>query len=44
MSLFSFSDNDNIINELREIDLTNMTPIDAINKLYQLQNKIKENL
>ena len=44
MSLFSFSGNDHIISELREMDLTNMTPIDAINKLYQLQNKIKENL
>ena len=44
MSLFSFSGNDHIISELREMDLTNMTPIDAINKLYQLQNRIKENL
>ena len=27
--------------ELQELDLGNLTPIDALNKLYQLQNKIK---
>ncbi len=41
MSLFDTVKDDDIINELRELDLGNLTPIDAINKLYQLQNKIK---
>ena len=41
MSLFDTVKDDDIIKELREVDLTNMTPIDALNKLYQLQNKIK---
>ena len=27
--------------ELRNVDLGNMTPIDALNKLYELQNKVK---
>ena len=30
-----------IINELKELDLGNLTPIDALNKLYELQHKIK---
>lgn len=44
LSLFTISGNDDIICDIRNIDLSNMTPIDAINKLYQLQNKIKENI
>lgn len=41
ISLFdTISDND-IIDELRNIDIGNMTPLDALNKLYQLQNKVK---
>ena len=27
--------------ELKELDISHMTPIDAMNKLYQLQNKLK---
>lgn len=41
MSLFDTVNNDDIILELKEMDLGNMTPIDAINVLYKLQNKIK---
>lgn len=41
MSLFDTVKNDDIIDELKDIDLGNLTPIDALNKLYQLQNKIK---
>lgn len=41
MSLFDTVKDDDIIAELKEIDLGNLTPIDALNKLYQLQNKIK---
>ena len=40
-SLFSMYGNDDIITEIRDMDITNLTPIDAINKLYQLQKKIK---
>ena len=32
---------DDILEELKNVDLSNMTPIDALNKLYELQNKIK---
>ncbi len=41
MSLFDTVKDDDIIQELQELDLSNLTPIDALNKLYQLQNKIK---
>ena len=34
-------DNDTILNELKELDLGQMTPIEAMNKLYELQNKVK---
>ena len=30
-----------ILNELKELDLGQMTPIEAMNKLYELQNKVK---
>jgi uncharacterized protein YceK len=35
------SKDDDILEELKNVDLSNMTPIDALNKLYELQNKIK---
>ena len=41
ISLFDTVKDDDIINELRSIDIGNMTPLDALNKLYQLQNKVK---
>lgn len=31
----------NIIEELRNVDVGNLTPIEALNKLYELQNKVK---
>jgi DNA mismatch repair protein MutS len=43
-SLFSMYGNDDIITEIRDMDITNLTPIDAINKLYQLQKKIKDRI
>jgi DNA mismatch repair protein MutS len=43
-SLFSMSGNEDIIAELRDLDLARLTPIDAINKLYQLQRKIKDRI
>ena len=41
MSLFDTVSDDNIIDELRNVDIGNMTPLDALNKLYELQNKVK---
>ena len=41
MSLFDTVKDDDILEELKSVDLSNMTPIDALNKLYELQNKIK---
>ena len=35
---------DDIIMELRNLDLTQTTPIDAMNVLYQMQKKIKERM
>ncbi|HWT75430.1 MAG TPA: DNA mismatch repair protein MutS [Mobilitalea sp.] len=43
-SLFSMSGNDDIIAELRDFDIARLTPIDAMNKLYQLQKKIKDRI
>jgi DNA mismatch repair protein MutS len=44
LSLFSTSENEDIIAELRDLDIARFTPIDAINKLYQLQKKIKDRI
>jgi DNA mismatch repair protein MutS len=41
MSLFDTANDDTIIEELRNIDIGNLTPLDALNKLYELQNKVK---
>ena len=41
MSLFDTVKDDDIIQELKELDLGNLTPIDALNTLYRLQNKLK---
>lgn len=41
ISLLDTLDDDTILNELKEIDLGNLTPIDALNKLFELQNKVK---
>ncbi len=41
MSLFDTVKDDDIIDELRNVDLGNMTPIDALNKLFELQNKVR---
>ncbi len=41
ISLFDTVKDDDIIDELQSIDIGNMTPLDALNKLYQLQNKVK---
>lgn len=41
ISLLDTMDNDTILTELKELDLGQMTPIEAMNKLYELQNKVK---
>lgn len=41
MSLLDTMGDETIIGELRELDLSNLTPIEAMNKLYELQNKVK---
>ena len=41
MSLFDTISDDDIINELRTVDIGNLTPLEALNKLYELQNKVK---
>ena len=40
MSLFDTVRDDDIIEELRSVDVNNLTPFEALNKLYELQNKI----
>ena len=41
ISLFDTVKDDDVIKEIKELDLANLTPIDALNTLYQLQNKLK---
>ena len=41
MSLFDTVKNDDIIEEIKKMEVANMTPIDALNTLYKLQNKLK---
>ena len=40
-SLFDTVKDDDVLNELKELDISHMTPMDAMNKLYQLQNKLR---
>lgn len=37
-----FSEEDTLRSRIRSLDITNMTPIEAINELYQLQARVKE--
>ncbi|MCI9123035.1 MAG: DNA mismatch repair protein MutS [Eubacterium sp.] len=41
ISLFDTVKDDAIIEELRSVDVSRMTPLEAMNKLYELQNKVK---
>ena len=41
MSLFDTVKDEDVIKELKEIDISNLTPLDALNTLYKLQNKLK---
>jgi len=40
MSLFDTVKDEDVLKELKEIDVTNLTPLDALNTLYRLQNKL----
>ena len=44
LSLFSMSGNEDIITEIRDMDIARLTPIDAINKLYSIQKRIKDRI
>jgi len=41
MSLFDTVKDDDVLEELKNLDVGNMTPIDALNTIYRLQNKLK---
>ncbi len=41
ISLFDTVKDEDVLEELKEIDVTNLTPLDALNTLYRLQNKLK---
>ncbi len=41
MSLFDTVKDEDIIQELMNIEISTLTPLDALNTLYQLQNKLK---
>lgn len=40
MSLFETVKDEDVIKEIKETDLSTMTPIDALNTLYRLQSKL----
>ena len=41
LSFFATETYDDIIQEIRDLDLSNMTPLDALNQLNRIQNKVK---
>ena len=41
ISLFETVKNEDIINEIQDMELSAMTPLEALNYLYTLQNKIR---
>lgn len=40
-SLFDTVQDDDVLEELKNIDVGNLTPVDALNTIYRLQNKLK---
>ncbi len=40
MSLFETSKDEDVLEELRKVDISNLTPLDALNTLYRLQNQL----
>ncbi len=41
ISLFDTVTDEDVLSRLQEIDITTLTPLDALNTLYELQNKLK---
>ena len=41
MSLFDTVKDDDVLEELKSLDVSNLTPMDALNTIYRLQNKLK---
>ena len=41
ISLFDTVKDDDVLEELKNLDVSNMTPMDALNTVYRLQNKLK---
>ncbi len=41
MSLFDTVTDEDVLKELQELEISTMTPLDAMNTLYRLQNKLK---
>lgn len=41
MSLFDTVKDDDVLEELKQIDVSHLTPMDALNTIYRLQNKLK---
>ena len=41
MSLFDTVTDEDVLNELKELDVSTLTPLDALNTIYLLQNKLK---
>ena len=41
LSLFDTSTDEDVLKELREVDIQNMTPLDAMNTLFRLQSRLK---
>ncbi len=41
MSLFDTVTDEDVLKELKELEVSTMTPLDALNTLYRLQNKLK---
>jgi DNA mismatch repair protein MutS len=41
ISLFETTKDEDVIKELEGVDISNMTPLDALNTLYRLQSMLK---
>ena len=41
MSLFDTVTDEDVLKELMDVEVTTLTPLDALNTLYRLQNKLK---
>ena len=41
MSFFDTTSDEDILRELSELEITTLTPLDALNTLYHLQSKLK---